>query len=473
MMGRQKSQGKLFFYNVNLEKRLRPDHPLRKVKDLIDFDFVYAEVKETYGRRGNVSVAPPVILKMLFLLVFYNIRSERELMATIPERLDWLWFLDYDLDDPIPNHSVLSKARSRWGVAAFQSFFERIVDQCISAGLVDGSKIFMDSSLIQADASNNSVMDISLPKVQLQNSYAELERRLEMHDKKGIANRKHISTTDPDASVVRSGSKSRLRYKVHRAVDEKTEIITAIDVTPGETNEAHQLSSLLDQHEQVTGTKCKTVVADSKYGTVDNFLACHDQDVQAHIPDLKETQKNRRKDIFAEKDFIYDQQSDTYTCPAGQLLLLRKHRKKRQAYEYSCTKKMSLSCPLRSQCTKSKTGGRTIKRHVRQKTLDTMREMSKTNEARKNIRTRQHLMERSFARATRYGFKRSRWRRLWRNQIQEYLTAAIQNIMVLVHNQNTPGKIRREAMVTIETLRLCIWQAIYKTVTCVKQGVLR
>ncbi len=74
-------------------------------------------------------------------------------MDTIQERLDQLWFLDYDLDNKIPDHSVLSKARSRWGVKLFKSFFERIVWQCVEAGLIDGSKLLMDSSLIQADAS--------------------------------------------------------------------------------------------------------------------------------------------------------------------------------------------------------------------------------------------------------------------------------------------------------------------------------
>ena len=73
---------------------------------------------------------------MMLLLIFYNVRSERELVLTIPERLDWLWFLGYDLDDEIPNHSVLSKARARWGVEAFKALFERIVWQCVQAGLV-------------------------------------------------------------------------------------------------------------------------------------------------------------------------------------------------------------------------------------------------------------------------------------------------------------------------------------------------
>ena len=60
--------------------------------------------------------------------------------------------LGLDLDSEIPHHSVLSKARKRWGVELFRSFFERIVWQCVENGLVDGGKLFCDSSLVQADA---------------------------------------------------------------------------------------------------------------------------------------------------------------------------------------------------------------------------------------------------------------------------------------------------------------------------------
>lgn len=89
MMGRQKRvQNKLFYTKLNLEQRIRSNHILRKVSKYIDFDFVYNEVKNIYGANGNVSVPPPVILKMMFLLIFYNVRSERELMDTVPERLD-------------------------------------------------------------------------------------------------------------------------------------------------------------------------------------------------------------------------------------------------------------------------------------------------------------------------------------------------------------------------------------------------
>ena len=159
MMGHQPPlQPKLFYHHMNLEQRVPQNHILRTVHEKIDFDFIYHEVSGTYGLKGNVSVPPPVILKMMLLLILYNVRSERELMSTIPLRLDWLWFLGYDIDDEIPNHSVLSKTRARWA-KAFKRFFERIVRQCVEAGFVDGSNLFVDSNLIDANASNNAVVD--------------------------------------------------------------------------------------------------------------------------------------------------------------------------------------------------------------------------------------------------------------------------------------------------------------------------
>ncbi len=92
MMGQRKSEPQLFNYAVNLEKRVRANHPLRRVKAAIDLSFVSEEVAHCYGKNGNESVAPEVILKMMFLLFFDDIASERELMEVIGERLDYLWF---------------------------------------------------------------------------------------------------------------------------------------------------------------------------------------------------------------------------------------------------------------------------------------------------------------------------------------------------------------------------------------------
>jgi len=448
MMGVQDPpQGKLYYTNFNLDKRIRPNHPLRKIDQLIDFDFVYQEVADKYGFNGNVSLPPPIILKLMLLLVFYNVRSERELMDTLPERLDWLWFLGYDLDSEIPDHSVLSKARKRWGAGIFRSFFERIVLQCVEAGLVDGEKIFLDASLVEADASNDSVLDMKNLKSQLHQRYQELEARLEersestdpsrTYEKK---NARYISATDPEASLVNRGQ-PKLCYQVHRAVDERHEVITATEATSGEVNEAHLLVPLLQQHEEITGLPAETVVADSKYGTIENFLTCQDRGLQAHMPDLREAavKRSQKRKIFPEESFSYDPESDTYRCPAGNRLKPKSLHLSRQSRDYAAPRKVCTACSLREQCTQNKSG-RTIKRHLRQADLDHMREASRSLPAGRDLQTRKHLMERSFARSKRYGFDRARWRGLWRMRIQDYLTCAIQNIQVLIKQAGQPRK---------------------------------
>jgi transposase len=436
-MGRQSSyQYKFFMTGFSLEKRIPKDHVLRRILNKVDFDFIYEDVKDTYGENGNVSVPPPIILKMMLLLILYNARSERELMLTIPERMDWMWFLGYDLEDEIPDHSVLNKTRARRGVDAYRKFFERIVGQCVEAGLVDGSKLFVDASLVDANASNNSVVDRERLKKELGKSYQRLEERLDdLGDQKILsANSRYISKTDPDASVIRHGvGHSKLRYKTHRGVDPKHEVITATLVTPGSIDEGTVLDEMVKNHEQNTCKKVRAAVADSRYGTLENFLFCHDSEIKAHIPSLEERQRGfgRREAIFTKEAFTYDPDSDCFICPAGQELRRRHFYKERRHHEYKAGSGVCVQCHLRPKCTRS-ASGRTLKRHERQEELDRMFAESKSRGARKDIKTRQHLSERSFARSTRYGYKRARWRGWWRVQIQDFLIAAIQNIVVLI-----------------------------------------
>jgi hypothetical protein len=198
---------------------------------------------------------------------------------------------------------------------------------------------------------------------------------------------------------------------------------------------------LLESHHVNTGRGAETVVADSKYGTIENFLACHDRGLKAHIPDLRgaSVKRTEKQKIFAEEQFQYDPQSDTYRCPAGNRLKPKSLHSNRQSRDYAAPRKTCAACQLREQCTRNKSG-RTIKRHLRQEELDWMREASRSARAKRDIKIRQHLMERSYARGTWYGFDRARWRRLWRVQIQEYLIAAIQNIEVLLRYGEQPKK---------------------------------
>jgi IS5 family transposase len=283
------------------------------------------------------------------------------MIAAIPERLDWLWILGYDLDDEIPNHSVLSKARARWGVETFKIFFERIVWQCVEEGLVDGRKLFSDSSLIDTNASNNSVVDTHKLEKYLNRGYRDLEKRLDdiKAAKQTPADNRYISTTDPDASVTRhAGEKSKLRYKTHRAVDAKHEVITATKITPGSADDGHVLEEMIELHEKKTEKKVETAVADSKYGNMEHFLLLHDSGVKAHIPPLEETQKGsgRRKGIFASEAFSYDPQTNTFLCPAGQRLKRRSYYKKRKQFKYRASLETYSSCYLRDQCTRAKGG---------------------------------------------------------------------------------------------------------------------
>lgn len=432
----------LFSYHVQLETRVRKDHPLRRINELVDFEFIYKEVEDTYGRNGNISVAPPVLLKLMLLLVLYNVRSERELMDTLPERLDWLWFLGLTIESPIPDHSVLSKARRRWGEGAFKQFFERIVLQCVAAGLVDGRKIFMDSSLIDADASNNSVIDTHSLGRYLNDGYRELEKRLEDTDVGTVVNSRYVSATDPDASIIRHGGGTpKLRYKTHRVVDGLNEVITAVKVTPGIVDDGHEMGALIEQHEKNADVKVETVVADSKYGTKENLLLCQDKNIRAHAQAIKTLMSttSSRNGIFPEERFVYHKENDTYMCPAGKVLKKRTAHEDKQNIEYGASRKDCTACTLRPECTRAK-GPRTVQRHVRQEELGHMIALTKTYAAKIDLKTRQHLMERSFARSTRFGFDRARWRGLWKVGVQEYLVSAIQNIEALIRYGRTPTK---------------------------------
>src|SRR6185312_13361569 len=123
MMGERDPQKQLWSYQVNLDKRVRSDHPLRRINETLELDFVRREVAQFYGTKGNVSEDPVVIMKMMLLLFLDNVRSERELMRIIPERLDYMWFLGYGLDDIIPNQQRLEQSPQALGQGGFRCTF--------------------------------------------------------------------------------------------------------------------------------------------------------------------------------------------------------------------------------------------------------------------------------------------------------------------------------------------------------------
>ena len=124
---------------VNLESLVPENNFYRQVEAKLDLSFVRELVQNHYSfRMGRPSIDPVVFFKLQLIMFFEGIRSERQLMDMVAMRLDHRWYLGYDLDESVPNHSSLSKIRDRYGLEVFQKFFERIVELCIEAGLVWG-----------------------------------------------------------------------------------------------------------------------------------------------------------------------------------------------------------------------------------------------------------------------------------------------------------------------------------------------
>jgi len=322
-MGEHAKQNELWVEPVNLARRIPEDHPLRKLKGVLKLDFVRDEVARFYGANGNVSVDPVLIMKMMLLLFWDNVASERELMRTIPLRIDYLWFLGYGLEEEIPHHSVLSKARKRWGKEVFEGLFGRTVGQCMEAGLIDGSKLHVDSSLVRADASLNCVVAVTMAKLDEQDE--EKETPVDEGPKAGKgggANQNNKVATDPDSTLVRHRvGKSLPSYKNHRALDDKAGVITVSKTTTGIRDDGAELLAVVEEHECSTGQKAKVVVGDSKYGITTNFINLVGRGIRTHMADLRgKLYNHRQQGIYGQERFSYDAASDTFTCPAGRKL---------------------------------------------------------------------------------------------------------------------------------------------------------
>src|SRR5579859_4303249 len=123
---------------VSLEELVPPDHFYRHVQKVLDLSFVYDLVRESYALAGRPSIDPMVFFKLQLVMFFEDIRSERLLMRQVADRLSVRWYLGYDLDEPLPEHSSLTRIRERYGVDIFRRFFEQIVEQCQEEGLVWG-----------------------------------------------------------------------------------------------------------------------------------------------------------------------------------------------------------------------------------------------------------------------------------------------------------------------------------------------
>lgn len=226
MQGINHYQPQLFVY-VDLEKLIPQKHILRKLDKIFDLSFVRELTTEYYcNDNGRPSIDPELFFRMILIGYIFGIKHDRRLCEDITCNIAYRWYCKLNLDDNIPDHSSLSKIRDRYGYEVFEKFFDKVVEECRVNGLVKGERIITDGSLIEANASIDSMVakDENIANAELQ---ALKERKpTEAMPKRKITNETHISKSDPDSSLAKKeGTARALRYKVHSTIDADSRVI--------------------------------------------------------------------------------------------------------------------------------------------------------------------------------------------------------------------------------------------------------
>src|SRR3954467_3977879 len=156
MLGPLKSRDLDELILVSLDDLVPQSHFYRHLDRTLDLTFVRDRVRDTYAGIGRPSIDPVVFFKLQLILFFEGLRSERQLMRVVADRLSLRWYLGYDLSEPLPDHSSLTRLRERYGLEVFRRFFEAVVEQCSQAGLVWGEELFIDATKVAANAATDS-----------------------------------------------------------------------------------------------------------------------------------------------------------------------------------------------------------------------------------------------------------------------------------------------------------------------------
>ena len=461
---------------VSLEDLVPPDHFYRHLERTLDLVFVRDLVRDTYADSGRPSIDPVVFFKLQLVLFFEGLRSERQLMRVVADRLSLRWYLGYDLTEPVPDHSSLTRIRDRFGLGVFRRFFDMITEQCVDAGLVWGQELYVDSTDVEANAALDSLQPRFVVEAHLARLFKEqdqendddtgeesgpthlpvalteedrttlAERAAGRHDWIGESGRPdrtktngpyrrtadvRASFTDPDASPLRpSGTGARLGYHDHYVVDGgKARIILVALVTPAAVQDNQPALDLLWRTRFRWKLQPRQVTGDTKYGTVENIVAIEGQRIRAYVP-LSEV--GHRTGLYRDTDFVYDPAADVSRCPGEQTLRFLSQCDTTRRRVYEAPTAACIACAVRSQCTTS-SRGRRVGRSLDEDDLDRVRGYHETEEFAKAMRKRKVWVEPLFAEAKDWhGLRRFRLRGAEKVNIQAQLIAAGQNLKRLL-----------------------------------------
>lgn len=425
---------------VILEDLVPKDHLLRKIDKYISFEFIRDKVRHLYcDNNGRPAVDPVLLFKMLFIGYLFGVRSERQLVREVQVNVAYRWFLGLSLTDKVIDASTFSQQRRRRFLATDieQQIFDEIVRQAITHALIGGDVLYTDSTHMKANANKKkfdihpvtqtptdylNALEVAIDEDRMDNGKAPLKAQTSELKERDIK----VSTTDPDSGyLTREGKPQGFYYLDHRTVDGKHNIITDTFVTPGNVHDSKPYLSRLDRQLTAFNLYPEYVGLDAGYKTAGICKGLEDRGIEGVIGYRR---PNKKQGYFAKRQFIFDTDSNQYTCPAGQLIPY--NTTNRLGYrEYHSDSTQCCECPFLDQCTRSRNRIKVITRHVWQDSVERTDARRLTAKGKRIYQRRKETVERSFADAKQlHGHRYARYRGLRRVSGQCLLAAACQNM---------------------------------------------
>ena len=284
MRGNDQQQNQMFSY-LSPEQRVRPDHPLRSIRAMVDevLRGLSREFDRIYAKEGRPSIAPEKLLRALILQMLYSVRSERLLMEEIEYSILFRWFIGLNLDEKVWDATVFTKNRDRLleGDVARQ-FLARVVMQAREQGWASDEHFTVDGTLLEAWAGAKSFRRKDDASATKPGDDDDGNPTVNFHGEKR-SNQTHASTTDPEAQLARKGNgkEAKLSYSGHLLVENRNGLI--MEAMAWEASGTAERESALLLLEQVCGEKRISVGADKGYDTKDFVAQCRDRQITPHV----------------------------------------------------------------------------------------------------------------------------------------------------------------------------------------------
>jgi transposase len=442
MMG-QHDRSEALFYYCRLEGQVSENHLLRLIDKHISFAFVRETLKQSYSDTGRPSIDPELLLRILLVGYLYGITSERKLVGELRMHLAWRWFTGLGFDQEIPHHSTFSKNRhGRFQESKlFEELFEQIVKQCVEVGLVQGKHLSVDGSFVEANAAKES----RIPREQLAEAaqvnhtvrqyLVELEQQNPTEEP--VHEQDQVSTTDPDSTyATKGGTPARLGYYDNYLVDNHSCVIVGVQATAARmSQETVAAQDMLTRFAEWRGCQPESVAADTTYGNGEFLQWLADRSITPYMR-TRDSALRKSNPGYGPERFVYQPESNTYLCPAGEQLNYVGLNVRNRAHAYIGSAKRCGACSQKGQCTTGRYKYLAI--HMHESVRQRARELAQTPEFAKAQRQRKKV-EALFAELkNQIGLRRLRLRRMKFVREQFWLAATAQNIKRLVRFLSPP-----------------------------------